>query len=378
MQVGRTWMVFSLTLVLLAACTDKAQPGYAACILAETSGDLAGALKACGEAVAADPTSSSGKAATAKLTELKAKADKMKADTDAKAQAKVPADAPVQAKEGSSICSNIDALNLEAFIACTPTPEAEAEAKAAGHDCQISLESLVKKVLKKMVSKSLTAEIRLQVNDEMEHQGLTLQGAVSKIREQGAAPGEEAVKTSFIADSEMVIAAYKRWASLTMDYDGSSGTDAVVKAEATTTQNLMDDLRVKNIQRMGKCFALNKKAGAGSSALGADARDGADGHRPILPPEDSGFVDTHKGTGWGNKCFANIKAKKWGYAKAECDKAIWMGPTTPMPMAAILFNQGLIAQGMGETERARAYFSSSLGLREQPAVRAALDSLPPQ
>ena len=44
MQVGRTWIVFSMTLVLLTACTDKAQPSYAACILADTSGDTAGAL----------------------------------------------------------------------------------------------------------------------------------------------------------------------------------------------------------------------------------------------------------------------------------------------------------------------------------------------
>jgi len=82
----------SLTLVILAlnlavACTDKAEPDYAKCVQADTAGDVQAAWMACNDAISADPNSTSGKAATAKLTAMKPKYDAWKADQDAKAAA---------------------------------------------------------------------------------------------------------------------------------------------------------------------------------------------------------------------------------------------------------------------------------------------------
>jgi hypothetical protein len=92
---------FGVVFIMLTACSDKAQPDYAKCVQADTTGDLAGAVKACSDAIGADPNSTSGKAAAAKLAEIKPKYDAWKADQDAKAaaaaEAKRAADA-VQAK----------------------------------------------------------------------------------------------------------------------------------------------------------------------------------------------------------------------------------------------------------------------------------------
>jgi membrane protein involved in colicin uptake len=92
---------FGIVFIVLTACSDKAQPDYAKCVQADTTGDLAGAVKACSDAIGADPNSTSGKAAATKLAEIKPKYDAWKADQDAKAaaaaEAKRAADA-VQAK----------------------------------------------------------------------------------------------------------------------------------------------------------------------------------------------------------------------------------------------------------------------------------------
>ncbi len=107
------------------------------------------------------------------------------------------------------------------------------------------------------------------------------------------------------------------------------------------------------------------------------ANDGADATRPVLPPVDVGFVDKRGGWGWGDRCWNSIHAKKWGWAKAECDEGMKMNPGSPQPRASLLYNEGLVAQGAGNVEEARSYFTQSLALREHPDVRAALDSLGP-
>src|SRR5579863_5990588 len=79
----------------LVACKDRAEPAYKACLDDEAK-DVVMATEECGEAVATDPNSTSGKAAAAKLKTLapaaeKAKADKARADavaTRAAAQAR--------------------------------------------------------------------------------------------------------------------------------------------------------------------------------------------------------------------------------------------------------------------------------------------------
>jgi hypothetical protein len=104
--------------------------------------------------------------------------------------------------------------------------------------------------------------------------------------------------------------------------------------------------------------------------------DGTDAKRPILAAADNGFVDSRGGQGWADKCWVNIKAKQWGWAKAECDKAMEMNPSSPQPLASLLYNEGLIAKAAGDIETARADFTRSLAMREHPQVRAALQSLP--
>jgi peptidyl-prolyl cis-trans isomerase C len=104
--------------------------------------------------------------------------------------------------------------------------------------------------------------------------------------------------------------------------------------------------------------------------------DGNDPARPVLPSAEDGFVDSRRGWGWGDKCWVSIKAKKWGWAKAECDKAMAMSPASPQPRASLLYNEGLIEQNVGHSDVARTLYRQSLALRPNGDVQAALDSLP--
>ncbi len=61
--------------LLALGCRDKAQPAYDACLEAETKNDYPLAVKNCEAAIAADPTSTAGKAAAAKATEIHRKVD---------------------------------------------------------------------------------------------------------------------------------------------------------------------------------------------------------------------------------------------------------------------------------------------------------------
>jgi hypothetical protein len=57
----------------LLGCADRAEPEYAKCVQSDIAGDVAAAWAACNTAIAADPTSDSGKAAATKLAALKPK-----------------------------------------------------------------------------------------------------------------------------------------------------------------------------------------------------------------------------------------------------------------------------------------------------------------
>jgi len=63
-------LVIPLTLF---GCADKAKPGYEGCLGAERSGDLDGAVGLCSAAAKVDPTSESGKLATAKVADIEQK-----------------------------------------------------------------------------------------------------------------------------------------------------------------------------------------------------------------------------------------------------------------------------------------------------------------
>jgi hypothetical protein len=127
-----------------------------------------------------------------------------------------------------------------------------------------------------------------------------------------------------------------------------------------------------------RAFAVRGHARPSATSAIAGA-DGSDVTHPSLPLEDTGFVDTRGGWGWGDKCWIHLKAQKWGWAKAECDSGLLMAdPSAPQPRASLLYNEGLIAKGTGDVRAAQGYFTSSLALRENPEVRAALGSLPVQ
>ena len=57
-------------LVLLSACTDHAKPDYDKCVLADTAGDVPGALVACANAIKIAPSSKLGKTAAAKIADI--------------------------------------------------------------------------------------------------------------------------------------------------------------------------------------------------------------------------------------------------------------------------------------------------------------------
>jgi tetratricopeptide (TPR) repeat protein len=107
----------------------------------------------------------------------------------------------------------------------------------------------------------------------------------------------------------------------------------------------------------------------------AEPNDGTDPHRPVLPADEEGFVDSRDGWNWSNKCYVHIQAGKWGWAKAECDKGIAMAPTDHVTHAMLLYNEGLVAHAAGDMAEARKDFLQSLALRENATVRAALNGL---
>jgi hypothetical protein len=91
---------------------------------------------------------------------------------------------------------------------------------------------------------------------------------------------------------------------------------------------------------------------------------------------DAGFVDRRGGWDWSDRCWINLKKGKYGWAKAECEMGMKIGPDSPTPRSSLLYNLGLIERTAGDVEGARRYFEQSLALREHPEVRTALDSLP--
>lgn len=107
----------------------------------------------------------------------------------------------------------------------------------------------------------------------------------------------------------------------------------------------------------------------------AGVNDGKDPLRPQLAPADLRFIDKRGGWGWGDRCWNNIRAGNWGWARAECDKAMTINPASPQPMASLLYNQALIAIHMGNTEEAKGLLVRSLQLREHPEVRGVYQQL---
>jgi hypothetical protein len=117
-------------------------------------------------------------------------------------------------------------------------------------------------------------------------------------------------------------------------------------------------------------------APAAPTEAGASASDGTDAKHPALPAEDEGLVDRRGGWEWSDRCWLHLRAEKWGWAKAECDRGLALPAASPQPRASLLYNEGLIARAAGDVAAARRFFQESLAVREHPEVRAALAALP--
>jgi hypothetical protein len=117
--------------------------------------------------------------------------------------------------------------------------------------------------------------------------------------------------------------------------------------------------------------------GPAATTSASEPLEGTNPRYPVLPASDNGFVDRRDGWGWGDRCWTHLRAGKWGWAKAECDRGIALAPESPQPRASLLYNEGLIARVAGDPEQARRDFTESLALRANDEVRAALASLKP-
>jgi hypothetical protein len=112
MRPGLIWIVLLST--LFVGCKDKAKDPYAQCVRLDAEGNVKGAWESCGAAVTADPNSTSGKAATAKLTEMKPKYDAWKKADDEKqakeAEARRKANEEARAREAVAAAERIQVL----------------------------------------------------------------------------------------------------------------------------------------------------------------------------------------------------------------------------------------------------------------------------
>ena len=96
----------------------------------------------------------------------------------------------------------------------------------------------------------------------------------------------------------------------------------------------------------------------------------------MLPAVDDGVVDRGDGYNWSENCFNNVKAKKWGWAKAECGQALAANSSAAgtrmasshQTRAYILFNEALIAEHAGDVAEARRDCEESLRFRDKTDV----------
>jgi hypothetical protein len=94
----RSWLAFALLgAVVIAGCSDRAEPALSKCIQLQLADDLRGAWGACNDAIKADPNSVSGKSAAAKLSEMKPKYDALMAKAEERRKKKAAAEAKAEA-----------------------------------------------------------------------------------------------------------------------------------------------------------------------------------------------------------------------------------------------------------------------------------------
>ena len=85
--------------------------------------------------------------------------------------------------------------------------------------------------------------------------------------------------------------------------------------------------------------------------------------RSELAPADIGFVDTQRGTGWGNRCWLHLRAGRFDWARAACERGLALVPARPYPRAYLVYNMGLIEVHDARPDLAREHFQESIALR---------------
>lgn len=88
---------------------------------------------------------------------------------------------------------------------------------------------------------------------------------------------------------------------------------------------------------------------------------------PALAPEDANFSDTHSGSEWGNRCFAHIRAHRWGAAEAACWRGLSM-VRQPRTASALLFNLALIDEQRSNFNDALAWLALARRFRGSSAI----------
>jgi hypothetical protein len=109
--------------------------------------------------------------------------------------------------------------------------------------------------------------------------------------------------------------------------------------------------------------SVSAAAPAPSTSALAAASDGTDPKSPSLAPDDAAFTDARKGWGWGDRCVAELRAGKFGWARAACDRGLALPDLDPKARPPLLYNEGLIAKATGDLAAARTDFAQSLALR---------------
>lgn len=83
---------------------------------------------------------------------------------------------------------------------------------------------------------------------------------------------------------------------------------------------------------------------------------------PELAPEDRDTVGPHGPAWWGNRCFTHLRAQEYAFAETACGRALTM-EMTANTRGAVLYNQGLIAERLGNLVIAADRFRQSLAVR---------------
>jgi hypothetical protein len=91
--------------------------------------------------------------------------------------------------------------------------------------------------------------------------------------------------------------------------------------------------------------------------------DGTDPRRPILSPEDASFTDRRHGWGWSDRCLNESHAGKYGWAMAACQKGLDLPDLDGQAKPALIYNEGVVAEAVGDKAGARVFYGRALALR---------------